>query len=83
MKDNYWLVKDLGLFYKLGEIKKDEVIIDKKENEIENNNSNNDNTDDFDNEHEEIRDNDIISVDVPNTNINLSELVYISEKYYW
>ena len=74
LKDNYWLVKDLGLFYKLGEIKKDEVIIDENDN----------NVDDVDNKHEEIKDNDdVISIDVPNTNINLSELVYISKKYYW
>lgn len=85
LKENYWLVEELGLFYKLGEIKKDEVIIDKKDNDIEDkDNSNNiNNVDDVDNKHEEIRGNDVISIDVPNTNIYLCELVYISKKYYW
>lgn len=84
LKDNYWLVKDLGLFYKLGEIKKDEVIIDENDNNVEDKDNSNNNVDDVDNKHEVIKDNDaVISIDVPNTNINLSELVYISKKYYW
>lgn len=78
---NYWYINNLGLFYYIGEEKKDEVINNDKENNETNKDKDEKRNEEVINKDEDNEDLDVI-IDVPNTNVVLINYVYLKKKYY-
>ena len=78
---NYWYINNLGLFYYIGEEKKDEVINNDKENNETNKDEDDKRNEEVINKDEDNDDFDVI-IDIPNTNIVIENYVYLKKKYY-
>ena len=78
---NYWYINNLGLFYYIGEEKKDEVINNDKENNETNKDKDEKRNEEVIKKDEDNEDLDVI-IDVPNTNVVLINYVYLKKKYY-
>lgn len=77
---NYWYINNLGLFYYIGEEKKDEVINNEEKNET-NKDENEKKNEEVIKKDEENKNLDVI-IEVPNTNVIFVNYVYLKKKYY-